>query len=154
MIDIKDIIPGNSYACKFKVKTMLDDLGRPAPNLSDRPLKGTGLYEGIGVLMQRDTEKELVKLNITDLQVFNQLLTTLKRDPRKSDEYKKYLGFLQTDFNNYPSKSTTSVNLSASLLNFAKSIRLTLSGVKLPQFLTNSAGSVLGAIGYSKFASA
>lgn len=62
MIDIKDITPGNSYACKFKVKTMLDDLGRPAPNLSDRPLKGTGLYEGIGVLMQRDTEKELVKL--------------------------------------------------------------------------------------------
>ena len=43
------------------------------------------------------TSKELVKLNITDLQVFNQLLTTLKRDPRKSDEYKKYLGFLQTD---------------------------------------------------------
>ncbi|GIR84374.1 MAG: hypothetical protein CM15mP85_09980 [Rhodobacterales bacterium] len=61
---------------------------------------------------------------------------------------------LQTDLKNYPSKSTTSVNLSASLLNFAKSIRLTLSGVKLPQFLTNSAGSVLGAIGYSKFASA
>lgn len=62
MIDIKDITPGNSYACKFKVKTMLDDLGRPAPNLSDRPLKGTGLYEGIGVLMQRDSDQRLVKL--------------------------------------------------------------------------------------------
>ena len=61
-MDIKDIEVGKSYACKFKVETILDDLGRPAPNLSDRPLKGTGLYEGLGVLMQRDTKKELVKL--------------------------------------------------------------------------------------------
>jgi len=37
-------------------------MGRPAPNLSDVPLKGPGLYEGFGILMQRDTEKELVKL--------------------------------------------------------------------------------------------
>lgn len=61
-MDIKDITPGNSYACKFKVETMLDTLGRPAPNLSDQPLKGKGMYESIGVLMQRDTEQELVKL--------------------------------------------------------------------------------------------
>lgn len=62
MIDIMDITPGESYACKFRVETMLDDLGRPAPNLSDRPLKGPGVYEGVGVLMQRDTEQRLVKL--------------------------------------------------------------------------------------------
>lgn len=62
MMDIREITPGNSYACKFKVKTMLDTLGRPAPNLSDTPLKGEGMYEGIGVLMQRDTEQELVML--------------------------------------------------------------------------------------------
>lgn len=62
MIDIKDITPGESYACKFRVETMLDDLGRPAPNLSDRPLAGVKMYEGIGVLMQRDTDQELVKL--------------------------------------------------------------------------------------------
>lgn len=62
MIDIKDIVPGNSYACKFRVETMLDTLGRPAPNLSDTPLQGRGLYEGLGVLMQRDLEQELVKL--------------------------------------------------------------------------------------------
>ena len=61
-MDIREITPGNSYACKFKVKTMLDTLGRPAPNLSDTPLKGEGMYEGIGVLMQRDTEQELVRL--------------------------------------------------------------------------------------------
>ena len=60
MYDIKDIETGKSYACKFKVETMLDNLGRPAPNLSDQPLKGPGLYEGFGVLMQRDSQKELV----------------------------------------------------------------------------------------------
>jgi len=62
MIDIQDINPGESYACKFRVKTMLDEHGRPAPNLTDTPLKGIGDYEGLGVLMQRDTEKCLVKL--------------------------------------------------------------------------------------------
>jgi hypothetical protein len=62
MMKIEEITPGKSYACKFKVKTMLDVLGRPAPNLSDQPLKGEGMYEGLGVLMQRDTDKKLVKL--------------------------------------------------------------------------------------------
>lgn len=62
MIAIEDITPGNSYACKFKVRTMLDTLGRPAPNLSDTPLAGEGMYEGIGVLMQRDSDQRLVKL--------------------------------------------------------------------------------------------
>jgi hypothetical protein len=62
MIDIEDIIVGESYACKFRVKTMLDELGRPAPNLTDIPLDGVGIYEGIGILMTRDTEQRLVKL--------------------------------------------------------------------------------------------
>ena len=48
MIAIEDVTPGQSYACKFRVETMLDDMGRPAPNLSDQPLKGKGLYEGLG----------------------------------------------------------------------------------------------------------
>jgi len=61
-MDIKEITVGKSYACKFRVKTLLDALGRPAPNLSDQPINGTGLYEGLGVLIQRDLEKELVKL--------------------------------------------------------------------------------------------
>ena len=61
-ISIEDITPGESYACKFRVETMLDTMGRPAPNLSDVPLRGLGVYEGIGVLMQRDTEQRLVKL--------------------------------------------------------------------------------------------
>lgn len=61
-IAIEDITPGQSYACKFKVETMLDDFGRPAPNLSDTPLKGVGMYESIGILMTRDSDQRLVKL--------------------------------------------------------------------------------------------
>jgi hypothetical protein len=61
MIDIKDITPGESYACKFRVETMLDELGRP-PGLSDTPLAGVQMYEGLGVLIARDLAQELVKL--------------------------------------------------------------------------------------------
>lgn len=61
MIDIKDITPGESYACKFRVETMLDELGRP-PGLSDTPLAGVQMYEGLGVLIARDVTQELVKL--------------------------------------------------------------------------------------------
>jgi len=61
-MQIEDIIPGNSYGCKFKVTTMLDTFGRPAPNLSDTPLKGPGEYEGFGVLTKRDMESKHVEL--------------------------------------------------------------------------------------------
>lgn len=60
MIDIRDITPGESYACRFRVETMLDVLGRPAPNLSDQPLRGPGVYESFGFLKQRDTDQGLV----------------------------------------------------------------------------------------------
>ena len=62
MIKIENIVPGKSYAAKFKVQTMLDDLGRPAPNLSDQPLKGVGEYQSLGILMSRDMDKRLVQL--------------------------------------------------------------------------------------------
>lgn len=62
MIDIEEVIPGNSYGCKFRVETMLDTLGRPAPNLSDIPLEGPGMYEGFGVIQVRDTKGRLVEL--------------------------------------------------------------------------------------------
>ena len=61
MIKIEDVTPGKSYACKFKVETMLDTNGRP-PGLSDTPLAGVQMYEGLGVISQRDSEKRLVKL--------------------------------------------------------------------------------------------
>lgn len=61
MMKIEDITPGKSYACKFKVRTLLDTFGR-IPGLSDTPLAGEGNYEGLGVLIQRDTDQRLVKL--------------------------------------------------------------------------------------------
>jgi len=62
MIKIEDVTVGKAYACKFKVETMLDTLGRPAPNLSDQPLRGKGMYEGLGILAERDMNTRLVKL--------------------------------------------------------------------------------------------
>ena len=62
MIKIEDVVPGKSYGCKFKVTTMLDTMGRPAPNLSDVPLKGPGEYEGFGVIQVRDLKSRLVEL--------------------------------------------------------------------------------------------
>tara|TARA_B110000503_G_scaffold128969_1_gene200671 strand:- start:1737 stop:2018 length:282 start_codon:yes stop_codon:yes gene_type:complete len=61
MIDIRDILPGGSYACKFKTETMLDTFGRP-PGLSDTPLEGLGIYEGLGIIQIRDVDSEQVKL--------------------------------------------------------------------------------------------
>ena len=66
MYKIEDIEPGKSYGCKFKVTTMLDDLGRPAPNLSDRPLKGPGEYEGFGVIQVRDLNSKQIELYDTE----------------------------------------------------------------------------------------
>lgn len=65
MLKIEDIVVGESYACKFRVTTMLDALGRPAPNLSDTPLKGPGEYESLGVIKVRDVEQKLVELEDT-----------------------------------------------------------------------------------------
>jgi hypothetical protein len=62
MMKIEDIEVGKSYGCKFKVTTMLDTMGRPAPNLSDVPLKGPGEYEGFGVIQVRDLKSRLVEL--------------------------------------------------------------------------------------------
>lgn len=61
-ISIEAVQAGNSYACYFRTTTMLDELGRPAPNLSDTPLKGPGVYEGFGVLTTRDLDSRLVKI--------------------------------------------------------------------------------------------
>ena len=63
MIDITDITPGESYACKFRVRGIpLDEFGRPGGMLSmaDLPIKEFGDYEGFGFLKQRDLEQGLV----------------------------------------------------------------------------------------------
>ncbi len=61
MMTIEEIKTGQSYACKFKVETMLDVHGR-VPGLSDTPLKGPGTYEGLGVIQIRDMESKHVQL--------------------------------------------------------------------------------------------
>ena len=60
MIKIEDITPGQSYACKFKVEHMLDQDG----NLSDGEgsIFELGTYEGLGIIITRDTEQRLVKV--------------------------------------------------------------------------------------------
>lgn len=63
--DPDDIPVGESYACRFRVTTMLDTLGRPAPNLSDTPLKGPGEYESLGIITTRDKETRLLRLEDT-----------------------------------------------------------------------------------------
>ena len=62
---IETIEPGKSYAAKFKLENMpIDEYGRLGGqySLSDLPIAKMGTYEGLGILLQRDTEKKLVKL--------------------------------------------------------------------------------------------
>ena len=64
MIEIKDVIPGKSYARKFRVETMLDEQGLPpgVPTFESTAPKGVGKYEGFGVIMTRDLEQGFVKI--------------------------------------------------------------------------------------------
>ena len=66
MLTIETIEPGKSYAAKFKLENMpIDEYGRLGGqySLSDLPIVKTGTYEGLGILLPRDTEKKLVKLH-------------------------------------------------------------------------------------------
>ena len=56
MIDIRDIIPGGSYACKFKVEQMLEQDGGLFTGLNDARIAGFGL------LLTRDVGNELVRI--------------------------------------------------------------------------------------------
>ena len=65
MLTIETIEPGKSYAAKFKVDNMpMDEYGRLGGpySLADLPVVKTGTCEGLGILIQRDSEKKLVKL--------------------------------------------------------------------------------------------
>ena len=62
---IENIEVGKSYAAKFKLKNMpMDEYGRLGGpySLADLPVVKTGTYEGLGVLIQRDSKQKLVKL--------------------------------------------------------------------------------------------
>lgn len=63
---IRDIPVGESWACRFRVQTFLNDDGVPvsAHNLAigqSHPGK-PGVYEGVGVIQVRDLDNERVQL--------------------------------------------------------------------------------------------
>lgn len=61
MIDLEE---GKSYACRYKVETFLDENNQPAtPN---NPVVGAGIYEGLGVIIKRDLEQQLVEVEDTE----------------------------------------------------------------------------------------
>jgi len=60
MLTINDIQAGKSYACKFKIKTLLDRGGEPSTTLSDNSdIKD---YESFGVIQQRDMQNKLLTI--------------------------------------------------------------------------------------------
>lgn len=72
MTQIKDIPAGESWACKFKVVTFLDESGTPVEarnlQLGQAHPGQPGVYEGTGVIQVRDCERELVELWDPQLQ--------------------------------------------------------------------------------------
>jgi len=56
---IDDLLPGETYACKFKVKTMLDKQGIPVTE-NPKDLGGPGFYEGFGIISVRDLNSRCV----------------------------------------------------------------------------------------------
>ena len=62
MINIEDIDPGNSYACKFKVEHMLDQHGELSNG--EGSVFELGTYEGFGLINTRDCDNRL--LEVTD----------------------------------------------------------------------------------------
>lgn len=60
-MNIDDLVPGETYACKFKVKTMLDKQGIPVTE-NPKDIGGPGFYEGFGIISVRDLEHRRVKV--------------------------------------------------------------------------------------------
>lgn len=70
-MNLEDLKAGESWACKFKVLTFLDDDGNlidKKVNLGEKHPGKPGLYEGLGIIKIRDIEKNLVKLIDTKSQ--------------------------------------------------------------------------------------
>jgi hypothetical protein len=64
-MQMKDIQAGQSYACKFRTTTFLDERGQPVrANISvGQAHPGTpGEYTGLGVIRTRDIDQQLVEL--------------------------------------------------------------------------------------------
>ena len=71
LFDITEIEAGKSYACKFRLQTVLDSEGRPAIPDSTSKASVAGSYESLGVIVKRDIDSKIVELLDTnnDLQV-------------------------------------------------------------------------------------
>lgn len=59
-LHITEISAGQSYACRFRLQTVLDEKGYPA-NPTSPPVR-FGTFESLGIIVKRDTEAELVEL--------------------------------------------------------------------------------------------
>jgi len=75
-IEIEDIVEGQSYACYFRVNTMLDNAGNPARGNIGESFPGPGDYNGFGIIKTRDTDKELLK--IIDLDLDREFVVSFK----------------------------------------------------------------------------
>jgi len=64
-----DIIPGESWACRYRITKMLDKDGNPVKNLQvGQTAAGPGPVEGIAVIKCRDVEKQLLELRDIETQ--------------------------------------------------------------------------------------
>jgi len=64
-MQLTDIIPGNPYACEFKVTTFVDAAGTPVkanPQVGQAHPGKPGVYESTGIIQVRDQENQLVRL--------------------------------------------------------------------------------------------
>ena len=71
-MEIKDIEPGRSYACRFKVQTFVDNEGNPVDTrniqIGQKVPGSPGEYVGFGVIQVRDSDNLLVEVWDTDLE--------------------------------------------------------------------------------------
>lgn len=58
-----DITAGESWACRYRITKMLDENGKPVRNLKiGETAAGPGYVEGIGVIVKRDVNSQLLEL--------------------------------------------------------------------------------------------
>lgn len=64
-MNIEEITVGESWACKFRTTTFVDDQGNPISaqlNIGEAHPGKPDVYEGVGVIEVRDVEKQLVQV--------------------------------------------------------------------------------------------
>ena len=61
LYNITEIEAGKSYACKFKLHTLLDDSGYPVLD-STSPISAIDSYESVGVIVKRDVDAQMVEV--------------------------------------------------------------------------------------------